>query len=73
VERDGKSYSKISISEKQKYFCEWGWTDFWMICPSGGFIELAEEIFLCASNKTFVAPASEPGPIRRVLTIRHEG
>jgi hypothetical protein len=41
--------------------------------PVGGFIELAEEIFLCASNKTFVAPASEPGPIRRVLTIRHEG
>jgi hypothetical protein len=26
VGRDGKSYSLICISEKQKYFCEGGWT-----------------------------------------------
>jgi hypothetical protein len=26
VGRDGESYSLISISEKQKYFCKWDWT-----------------------------------------------
>jgi len=28
VGRDGKSYSLICISEKQKYFCKRGWTGF---------------------------------------------
>jgi hypothetical protein len=26
VGQDGKSYSLICISEKQKYFCKGGWT-----------------------------------------------
>jgi hypothetical protein len=39
VGRDGESYSLICISEKQKYFCERGWTTDHrtaaVICPSG--------------------------------------
>jgi hypothetical protein len=28
VRRDGESYSLIWVSDKQKYFCERGWTEF---------------------------------------------
>jgi hypothetical protein len=53
VGRAGESYSPISISEKQKYFCNGDWTScsskatgYELICPSGGRIEPEGEVFL---------------------------
>jgi hypothetical protein len=49
VGRDGKSYSLICISEKQKYFCKWDWTGHncraELICPSGSRLARAFEAF----------------------------
>src|ERR1700731_4017763 len=43
--RDGESYSLIWTSEKQKYFCKWGWTGQThkpsLICPSGRRVALS--------------------------------
>jgi hypothetical protein len=53
---------------QEEYFPQWGWTDFWVICPPGGFVESVQEIRLCA-QQSIVAPASEPGPIRRAVAF----
>src|SRR5665647_2662095 len=34
-ERDGDRYKVIWVFGKSEYFFKWGWTDFWVICPSG--------------------------------------
>jgi hypothetical protein len=42
----------ICPTTKAEYFCAKGWTDFWVICPSGParFAELKRAIFTAASK-----------------------
>src|SRR5882724_4754143 len=44
VEQDIDGYRLICDFGKSEYFRQRGWTGFWVICPSGGFVELAREI-----------------------------
>jgi hypothetical protein len=37
-------YRLICNFGKSEYFCQRGFTDFWVICPSGRFVELIEKI-----------------------------
>ena len=43
-------YRLICDFGKSEYFCDRGFTDFWVICPSGRFVESAQEIRLCAPS-----------------------
>jgi hypothetical protein len=50
------------ISEKQKYFWRAGLTDFQVICPSGGFVELVRQFYFFRTGlfvKNFRADADE--------------
>jgi hypothetical protein len=45
LSRTGRDeYRLICNFGKSEYFCQRGFTDFWVICPSGGFVESIEQV-----------------------------
>ncbi len=74
--RDAGIYSAVVASGKQKYFCRGGLTRFLVIgsdLPVGvDLLKWFDNPALVRQPQNSVAPASEPGPIRRGLTMRHE-
>jgi hypothetical protein len=46
----------ICPTGETKYFCKGDWTGFGVICPSGGFVESAQQF--CLSRRLFSAKIS---------------
>jgi hypothetical protein len=48
VGQDARDIDLSRVHRQEEYFLRRGFTDFWVICPSGGFVELIQTNRVCA-------------------------